>query len=208
MPQQSNHQPARRLTARGIATRARIVSAADELIRVRGVNGMTLDEVTAASGSSKSQLYHHFADKESLVHAVIASRGAALLEREEQYLRRTDSLQGLERWRRAVMQRVTLRNGAFGCMLGSLSSELADQDEIARLALAQHFATWEAIIRSALERIQDKGALKPDADPAVLATALMAALQGGYLLAQTAHDPEPMRVALDMAFAHIWSYAS
>ena len=75
MPQQSNHQPARRLTARGIATRARIVSAADELIRVRGVNGMTLDEVTAASGSSKSQLYHHFADKESLVHAVIASRG-------------------------------------------------------------------------------------------------------------------------------------
>jgi AcrR family transcriptional regulator len=169
---------------------------------------MTLDEVTAVSGSSKSQLYHHFADKESLVHAVIASRAVTLLEREEQYLRRTDSLQGLERWRRAVLQRVSLHNGAFGCTLGSLSSELADQDEIARVALAQHFSTWETILQSALERIQNKGALKPAADPAALATALMAALQGGYLLAQMAHDPKPMRVALDMAFEHIQGYAT
>ena len=48
---------------------------------------------------------------------------------------------------------------------------------------------------------------KPDADPAALATALMAALQGDYLLAQTAHDHEPLRIALDMAFSHIQSYA-
>jgi TetR/AcrR family transcriptional repressor of nem operon len=208
VPQQPAPQPPRRLTARGIATRARIVSAADELIRVRGVNGTTLDEVAVASGSSKSQLYHHFADKESLVHAVIASRAVTLLEREEQYLRRTDSLQGLERWRRAVLQRVTLRNGAFGCTLGSLSNELADQDEIARVALAQHFGSWEGIISSAFERIKNNGELKAAADPTALATALMAALQGGYLLAQTAHDPAPMRLALDMAFAHIRSYAT
>jgi hypothetical protein len=34
----------------------------------------------------------------------------------------------------------------------------------------------------------------------------MAAVQGGYLLAQTAHDAEPMRVALDMALAHVETF--
>ena len=36
----------------------------------------------------------------------------------------------------------------------------------------------------------------------------MAALQGGYLLAQTAHDGAPMAIALDMAIAHVRSFAA
>ena len=43
--------------------------------------------------------------------------------------------------------------------------------------------------------------------PGELATGLMAALQGGYLLAQTAQDVKPMRIALDMAIGHIKAYA-
>ncbi|MFJ4846568.1 hypothetical protein [Streptomyces sp. NPDC088733] len=35
----------------------------------------------------------------------------------------------------------------------------------------------------------------------------MAALQGGYLLAQTTQDAKPMRIALDMAISHIKSSA-
>jgi hypothetical protein len=53
-----------------------------------------------------------------------------------------------------------------------------------------------------------EGVLRPDADPEALATGLMAALQGGYLLAQTARDVAPMRVALDMALAHVKSFAA
>jgi TetR/AcrR family transcriptional repressor of nem operon len=33
-------------------------------------------------------------------------------------------------------------------------------------------------------------------------------LQGGYLLAQTAHDVTPMKVALDMALEHVKSFAA
>ena len=45
--------------------------------------------------------------------------------------------------------------------------------------------------------------MEPGADPAELATAVMAALQGGYLLAQTARRPQPMEIALDMALEHV-----
>ena len=54
--------------------------------------------------------------------------------------------------------------------------------------------------------MQAKGTLKPDADPEQLAIGLMAALQGGYLLANTAHDVRPMEIALDQALEHLKSY--
>jgi TetR/AcrR family transcriptional repressor of nem operon len=189
----------RRLTARGAATRARIVAAADELMSLKGAAATTLDEVTAASGTSKSQLYRHFNDKSALVQAVIALRGSRVLEREEQYLRRVDSFSGLERWCRAILQRVTARRGALGCELGSLSTELSDQDEAARIDLDAHLTSWIALLTAALERMKANGTLSDDADASTLATGIMAALQGGYVLAQAAHDPGPMRIALELA---------
>jgi TetR/AcrR family transcriptional repressor of nem operon len=109
-----NAQPGRRLTPRGAATRARIVAAAVELMYVKGVNATTLDDVRAASNTSKSQLYNHFPDKEELVRAVVAARAAQVLERERGDLQRLKSFRGLVRWRDALVQRNALRNGAYG----------------------------------------------------------------------------------------------
>ncbi|WP_370452777.1 helix-turn-helix domain-containing protein [Kribbella sp. VKM Ac-2568] len=44
-----------------------MVAAADELMSLKGAAATTLDEVTAASGTSKSQIYRHFSDKSALV---------------------------------------------------------------------------------------------------------------------------------------------
>jgi AcrR family transcriptional regulator len=197
-----------RLTARGAATRARHIKAADELNHVHGVNRTRLDDVMAATGSSKSQLYHHFPDKDALVAAVIARRAEVILEREAALLGRVDSIRGLERWRDAAVNRVQLRRGAHGCALGSLLSELADQDDDALTTLARHFNSWEMLMKDALDRMRSNGALQPDVDTQALATGLMAALQGGYLLSQAAHDASPMEASLNMALEHISSYAT
>jgi AcrR family transcriptional regulator len=172
---------------------------------VKGVSATTLDEVRAVSGTSKSQLYDHFADRDALVLAVIDLQATELLEREDRQLSRLNSIRGLERWRDAIVQRNALLDGAYGCPLGSLSSELSDRDEDARRTLNERFTTWERLFAAGLARMRDAGVLGAHADPEKLATGLMAALQGGYLLAQTAHDTAPMRIALDMAIAHIRS---
>jgi AcrR family transcriptional regulator len=199
---------ARRLTARGAATRNRIVAAADELIALKGAAATTLDDVTAASGTSKSQFYRHFSDKSALVQAVIALRGSRVLEREEQYFRRVDSFSGLERWCRAILQRVTARHGALGCELGALSTELSDHDEAARIDLDAHLTSWISLLTDALERMKTNGTLTLDADPRKLATGIMAALQGGYVLAQAARDPAPMEVALTLAMDSVRAHAT
>ena len=192
-----------RRTARGEATRARILRAAVDLMTVKGVAATTLDDVRAASGTSKSQLYHHYADKDALVQDVIVYQADDVLTTQGEQLRRLNSIRGLERWRDAIIQRNALRNGAYGCPLGSLASELSDQNERARSALAGHFDTWLGLIANGLRRMRDAGKLRRDADPERLAIGLMGALQGGYLLAQTERDTRPMRIALDMAIDHI-----
>ncbi|HEY1821767.1 MAG TPA: TetR/AcrR family transcriptional regulator [Trebonia sp.] len=196
----------RRLTTRGAATRDRIVQAAADLMYVKGVHATTLDDIRAATGTSKSQLYRHFPDKDSLVHAVIALRGQQIIERETQRLGRFSSFSGLVRWRNALVQVNSLQNGAYGCALGSMANELADEDENARKSLDELFRSWEELIADGLRRMQAKGKLSLKADPEPLAIGLMAALQGGYLLANTAHNVRPMEIALDLALEHLKSY--
>jgi AcrR family transcriptional regulator len=170
---------------------------------VRGINATTLDDVRAASGTSKSQLYQHFPDKDALVCAVVGLWAERVLGREQQHLERLNSFSGLQRWRNVLVQLNSVQNGAYGCALGSMANEVADHDEEARAILDATFTSWQKLIADGLRRMQDNGTLKPDADPDFLATGLMAALQGGYLLAQTSRDMKRMEVALDMALSHI-----
>jgi AcrR family transcriptional regulator len=64
-------------TARGAATRARIIDAATDLVRAHGAANTTIDAVIEASEVSKSQIYHYCADKDDLVLDVIQRQAAA-----------------------------------------------------------------------------------------------------------------------------------
>jgi AcrR family transcriptional regulator len=175
---------------------------------VQGVGATTLDDVMRASGTSKSQFYRYFPDKQALVRDVIALQAGNVLSRQDEQLRQLGSVRDLELWRDAIAQDNALYSGAYGCRLGSLANEVADQDDTARVALARHFQTWESLLEAGLSRMVKSGLLRQDADPGSLAITLIAALQGGYLLAQTAHDSEPMRIALDTVIDHIRSYTT
>ncbi|WP_239155340.1 TetR/AcrR family transcriptional regulator [Amycolatopsis sp. FDAARGOS 1241] len=173
---------------------------------VKGVAATTLDDVRAASGTSKSQLYRHYADKDALVRDVIEYQAEDLLTAQGEQLRRLNSVRGLERWRDAIIQRNALHNRIYGCQLGSLACELSDQNERARSALAGHFETWLGLIADGLRRMRDAGELRRDVDPERLAIGLMGALEGGYLLAQTEQDIKSMRITLDMAIDYIRTF--
>ena len=98
-------------TARGAATRARIVDVATELVRDRGVANTTIDAVIEASKASKSQVYHYFANKDDLVLAVIQRQAECVLGTHEELLQRLNSLAGLRRWRDAVVELTRLPAG-------------------------------------------------------------------------------------------------
>ena len=150
-----------KLTSRGAATRNRIVLAAAELMHVQGVAATTIDDVLAASATSKSQFYQHFEDKTELVYEVITLRADEILSWQRLRLEKVDSFRGLYQWRDAMVQRCTLRRGLWGCELGSLAAELSDTDDRARASLAEHFAEWRGLLAAALERMRDGDVFAP-----------------------------------------------
>ncbi len=190
-------------TARGAATRARIVEAAAGLVHLRGASPTSLEDIMAASATSKSQLYHYFADKDALMRAVIEFQTGRVTGGESVDLAAFDSIDKLKDWRDGIVAMNKAARGIGGCPLGSLASELADRSESARKMLEHGFALWESHLVRGLRAMRDRGALKPEAKPEDLATAVIAALQGGLLLAQTARASRPLELALDMAIDHI-----
>jgi TetR/AcrR family transcriptional repressor of nem operon len=193
------------LTSKGRATRDRIVAAAADLMFEQGVAGTSLQDVQQAARVSGSQLYHYFGDKSSLVHAVIAWQGKTVLGHQWPWLSRLDSLQGIRAWRDYVVSTMRRRECRGGCHIGSLASELSDLDPAARSDLAAAFQRWIAAIRDGLQAMQDRGDLGDDADVAKLACALMAAVEGGLLLAKAQRDVAPLEAALDTVIDRIAS---
>jgi TetR/AcrR family transcriptional regulator, transcriptional repressor for nem operon len=192
----SVHQPR---TAKGRATRERILQAAAELVSERGAAGMSLDEVRARTGASRSQLYHYFEDRDDLVRAVIGVTTDTVLGRQGELLDHLDSWAGIDRWFDLMVQDQVNRQAIGGCPIGSLAGQLAECDPEARAAIADGLGRWEAPLRDGLTRMQARGKLHKDADPAALATATMASIQGGLILTQVRRDPHQLRIALNAA---------
>ena len=163
----------------------------------------------AASATSKSQFYQHFDDKADLVYDVITVRADEILSWQRLRLEKVDSFRGLYQWRDAIVQRCSLRRGLWGCELGSLAAELVG-----------HRRQGPGGIGGALRRVvgdpgggvgadaRQRGPAVADIDARALATGLLAAVEGGYLLSQTAHDPRLMQTALDSAIEYVKTFRS
>ena len=98
-------------TAKGRATRERILQAAAELVAEKGAAGMSLDDVRARTGASRSQLYHYFRDKHGLVEAVVDHQSATVLGLQAHALASVNSWEDLERWA-ALMVGIVADQGA------------------------------------------------------------------------------------------------
>jgi AcrR family transcriptional regulator len=195
------------LTPKGERTRRRIVEAAARLMVEGGVAGTTVEDVRLAAEVSNSQVYHYFKDKQALVLAVIEHQEERIVGAQEPVFEALaeslDTLAGLRAWRDAIveLQRGMACHG--GCPLGSLGSELAEIDPVARARVAASFTRWEAGIRRGLAAMHARGELRPGADPDDLALTTLAALQGGLLLTQLRRETRPLETALDGALTLI-----
>jgi TetR/AcrR family transcriptional regulator, transcriptional repressor for nem operon len=192
------------VTQRGRRTRASIIDAAATLMYQRGVSMTSLDDVLAAAGSGKSQLYHYFDSKADLVAAVI-DRQLELVLAQQPRLEHIDSWDAIDAWAADILRAHSAPGGPFACPLGTIAAELKN-DESFRPILDAAFRRWEGLLARGLQTMQDRGDLVAEADPARLATAMIAALQGGMLLARVRGDIGPLQDALGGAVAqlHQW----
>lgn len=159
-----------------------------------------------ATGTSRSQRYHYFDNKDALIGEVIKTQFGRIIAAQEPLLRELSSWAGLQRWCDHLVAMVRETQGVGGCPLGSLVSELADRSESARQELARSFAEWQSYLSTGFATMRDNGELATEADVDDLALTMMSALQGGLLMAQTTRSARPLELALNMALGHVAGY--
>jgi TetR/AcrR family transcriptional regulator, transcriptional repressor for nem operon len=184
-------------TARGRRTRAAIVDAAAELMEARGIAATGLGDVLRASGTGKSQLYHYFAGKHELVLAVIDRQL-------EHVLAAQPGLDGADvgAWAASLYELHRDGGGPFPCPLGVLSGQV-DEDARWREHQSAAFTRWQQRIAGLLARGQEEGGVDPTRDPSEMAVGVLAALQGGLMLARLHQDLHVLDLALTAALDHV-----
>jgi len=202
----ANEQVGPELTARGRVSRERIVRAALELMLEHGVAATTIEDVLQRAKASKSQLYHYFGGMPRLIESVIAAAEISVLTAHRPHIDRIDSSESLRAWADHVVALNEAYGPDLGCPLGTLSAELTASDDRARAQLEASFERWIEPIRRGIEVMRQNGELSDGADPALLATAVIASLQGGLLLAKMTRSSVPVSVALDSALAYVGTF--
>src|ERR1700754_3518623 len=100
----------KRFTRKGMATRERIVAGAAAHIREQGVAGTTLEDICAATSTSKGQLFHYFPDgREQLLLAVAQLEASRVLTDQEPHLSRLSTWSDWRGWRASVVTRYRLQ---------------------------------------------------------------------------------------------------
>jgi len=139
---------------------------------------------------------------------VVAHNAELVLTAQEPHLSSLDSWKAIRAWLDALVELQVAGGARGGCPVGSLVGQLAEADEQARDALAHSFARWEEPLRRGLQSMQERGKLDRRADPGRLATATLAAIQGGLVLTQSRRDPGQLALALDAAYAHLRAHSA
>ncbi|WP_333763096.1 TetR/AcrR family transcriptional regulator [Streptomyces sp. IBSBF 2390] len=185
-----------KLTAKGRATRSRIVEGAAEVLREKGVATATLEDVMARTSTSKSQLFHYFpAGKDELLLAVARFEADQVIEDQQPELGRLDSWEAWERWRDVVVERYEAQGDT--CPLGSLFLQVGRSTPGARAIVIEPMRRWQEGLAAGIRSLQATGRLPAGVDVDARAAALLAAVQGGVSILLSTGRSTHLRAALD-----------
>ena len=198
-----------RFSAKGRATRERIIKSAAELILTQGVSAMNIDAVRKLASVSGSQITHYFADKQELIRAVIARQIQVVLDFHRQpKLGGLDTFDDFERWISLNMGYLR-RVGYTGTpTYHALVGQLAKSDDGTRAALGAGYRQWADLLEESIQRMKDNELLIRDADPRQLAMVIVSAHQGGGTLAFAYQQDWPHADAIRFAVNYLRGFAA
>lgn len=194
------------LTAKGQATRQRIIEGAAAEIRASGVSVATLDDIRARTRTSKSQLFHYFpGGKEQLLLAVAEYEAQMVLDDQQPYLGELTSWAAWQRWRDVVVDRY--RRQGQHCPLAVLMSEIGRTTPGAQAVTSALMGKWHNEIADGVRHMQGQNKAASGLDPDRIAAALLAGIQGGVGVLLATGDIGYLEAALDVGIESLRSSA-
>ena len=173
-------------------TKDRIVTTSAELFRRQGYTATGLKQIVAEASAPFGSIYHFFpGGKEQLGAETIRWSGAmygALVP--AIFDPAPDVVTAVRNFFAGAAEDLAASDYADACPIATVALEVSSSSEPLREACADVFESWLA---SATERLTDAGIAGPRARE--LAIAMVAALEGAFVLARALRSTEPLAVA-------------
>jgi AcrR family transcriptional regulator len=176
--------------SKGEASRATILHTAARLATTKGLDGLSIGDLAAEVGMSKSGLYAHFKSKEELELATIET-AAAIFDGE--VLRPAARAHaGTERLGALVdsfLSHLERRVFPGGCFFAAVAAELDTRPGPARDRVVQVLDQWQSLLRQCILDAQASGEIDPQAEVAQAAFEIQAMLLAGNYQFVLTNDP-------------------
>jgi AcrR family transcriptional regulator len=185
-PSRRTRPPARSRRSDGEKSHRAILRAAAELASTHGLEGLTLGQLAARLGISKSGLYAHFGSKQELEMATVEAAGEVFAE--DVMKPASAAPPGVERLvalSEAFLSHVERRVFPGGCFFAAAAAEVDSRPGPLRERVAAFQRGWMRTLEKHVSEARLKGELDQAADPQQVAfeiQAMLVAANGAFLL--------------------------
>jgi AcrR family transcriptional regulator len=182
--------------SRGEESRAAILLAAAQLATIRGLEGLSIGDLAAHLGMSKSGLYAHFKSKEELELATIET-AARIFDREVLQLVRAapPGARRLLTLIEAFLSHLERRVFPGGCFFAAVAAELDTRPGRARDRVLELLGQWRSLIRQCLDEARTHHEIDRGADVEQTAFEVQAMLLAANFLFVLTNDLTPLQQA-------------
>jgi TetR/AcrR family transcriptional repressor of nem operon len=186
---------------KGERTRRNIVAAAAPIFNQHGYEGSSLAALMEATGLKKGGIYRHFSSKEELAaeafdYACEAAWKARMLHLDEETT-------GPDKLKRLIANFIDYRPAiAGGCPVLNTAVDADDGNPVLRTRVEKALRFWKARLQKIVKQAAERGELRPGIDPKVVATLIVATLEGALMISRI----ERSEAALRQVQAHLNQY--
>jgi AcrR family transcriptional regulator len=188
---------------KGEQTKAEIIRQAAVLFNQRGYAGAAISDVMEATGLEKGGIYRHFSSKDEL--ALEAFDYAVRLVNGRYLEAIRSSRNALERLGAVVDMFTELEQDVpigGGCPIMNTAVDSDDTHPALRERSRAALQSWHDMLTSVVARGIRRGELRPDAEPAAVATNLIALLEGGLMMSRLTGDRDHIDRCIEAI--HAW----
>jgi AcrR family transcriptional regulator len=176
--------------SKGQTSRAAILLAAAKLATTRGLDGLSIGDLAAEVGMSKSGLYAHFKSKEELELATIET-AAAIFDSEvlQPATRAPAGIARLQALANSFLSHLERRVFPGGCFFAAVAAELDTHPGPARDRVVEVLNAWLSLLRQCILDAQTLGEINPQAQVDQVVFEIQAMLLAANFLFVMTNDP-------------------
>jgi TetR/AcrR family transcriptional repressor of nem operon len=181
------------MKSKGELTKGRILAEATRLVRRKGFEATSINDLMAVTGLKKGCLYFHFSGKEELSLAILEKAKADFFASFDSSLAGKTPGDRLDHFLEETLEQSKKKEFEAGCIFGNTALEMSGKNQRLSKFVGEVFAEWIERISKVVKDAQEAGQVRKDLSAAILARHIVMSLEGGIMLTRLEKSEKPMK---------------